>query len=265
MQARIGGVNVAYEEHGDGLPLIGLHGIMLDRRSLRVALEPHFTERAGWRRIYIDLPGHGETPAASAIRTHDDMLDIVLALLDELVGTDRFALAGVSYGALLARGIAQLHPERIAGLMLAVPPVLGSPLPPFRVRRADPAFADALEPDERDKLDWIAWQTTDVLATVRAEVDAAMSLCDRAFVDRLPALPELAALDAAPPVTAEFPTLVVAGRSDAWCGFRGAVALLDAYPLASVAVLDGAGHAAHLERPELFTALVADWLDRVEC
>ena len=39
--------------------------------------------------------------------------------------------------------------------------------------------------------------------------------------------------------------------------------LLDVYPCATYAVLDGAGHGLTLERPDLYEALVADWLNRI--
>jgi pimeloyl-ACP methyl ester carboxylesterase len=55
-----------------------------------------------------------------------------------------------------------------------------------------------------------------------------------------------------------------AGRFDNRCGYRAAFEILEDYPLATYAVLDGAGHVAGLERPDLYRALVTDWLDRVE-
>jgi len=263
MHRRVRDLDVAYEEHGEGLPLVALHGIMLDRHSLRATLEPHFAGRDGWRRVYVDLPGHGETPGHDSIRTHDDVLEVVLELVDALVGDGRLVVAGHSYGALLARGLALRRANHVAGLLLAVPPVQGSPLPEFRVRHAEASFVEMLAADEQEKIGWIAWQTPDVLAAVRREVDAGIR-CDRAFVDRLPQVPELASLAAERESAPEYPMLVVAARSDAWCGYEGAVGLLERYPRATLAVLDGAGHCAHLERPLLFEALVADWLDRVE-
>ncbi|MFF1355998.1 alpha/beta fold hydrolase [Streptomyces sp. NPDC058297] len=44
----------------------------------------------------------------------------------------------------------------------------------------------------------------------------------------------------------------------------GQFALLPAYPRASFAVLDLAGHNLQIEQPALFAALVVRWLDRVE-
>ena len=59
------------------------------------------------------------------------------------------------------------------------------------------------------------------------------------------------------------PTLFVLGRQDAVVGYRGVFELIESYPRATVAVLDRAGHAAPWEQEDLFRALVAEWLARV--
>jgi len=59
--------------------------------------------------------------------------------------------------------------------------------------------------------------------------------------------------------------LIVAGRQDAWVGYRRAAALVDELPRATLAVIDLAGHhLGRIERPSLFRALVRDWIERVE-
>jgi pimeloyl-ACP methyl ester carboxylesterase len=56
-------VELAWEAHGTGRPVLCLHGFGLDRTVMAAALEPVLAQRPGWRRIYPDLPGHGESPA----------------------------------------------------------------------------------------------------------------------------------------------------------------------------------------------------------
>ena len=58
------------------------------------------------------------------------------------------------------------------------------------------------------------------------------------------------------------PTLLVAGRRDATAGYIDTIHLLDRYPHATLAVIEGAGHALMHERPDLLATLVAEWLDR---
>jgi pimeloyl-ACP methyl ester carboxylesterase len=60
------------------------------------------------------------------------------------------------------------------------------------------------------------------------------------------------------------PTLFLLGRQDAVVGFRRALDLVADYPRATVAVLDRAGHALPWEQADLFSALIREWLARVE-
>lgn len=60
------------------------------------------------------------------------------------------------------------------------------------------------------------------------------------------------------------PTLILAGRQDAAAGYAGPWRLLEHYPRATFAVLDRAGHALPHEQADLASALLAEWLDRVD-
>jgi pimeloyl-ACP methyl ester carboxylesterase len=61
----------------------------------------------------------------------------------------------------------------------------------------------------------------------------------------------------------ERPTLILTGRQDDAVGYLDQWRLLPHYPRATFAVLDVAGHNLQIEQPELFTALMLEWLDRV--
>ncbi len=88
-----------------------------------------------------------------------------------------------------------------------------------------------------------------------------MQLVDEAAVNSIFAQGELPAPDG--PAYGG-PTLVEAGRLDSAVGYAAANDLALTYPRASLAVLDGAGHALPHEQPELLRALVQEWLRRVE-
>ena len=60
------------------------------------------------------------------------------------------------------------------------------------------------------------------------------------------------------------PALFVLGRQDSVVGYRAAFSLADAYPRATIAVLDRAGHGLPWEQDGLFRALAGEWLGRVE-
>ena len=64
------------------------------------------------------------------------------------------------------------------------------------------------------------------------------------------------------PAPFEAPSLHLFGRQDHVTGYEDGWKLRDHYVRGTYAVLDAAGHNAHLERPELTAALVKDWLAR---
>ena len=103
-------------------------------------------------------------------------------------------------------------------------------------------------------------QTPAMLARYRRFVAPAGPLTDEAAMGRIAQRWELALPDEGP--VYEGPTLIIAGRQDSTVGYAAAVDLLDRYPRATVAVLDGAGHALPHEQPELLAGLLQEWLAR---
>jgi pimeloyl-ACP methyl ester carboxylesterase len=100
-------------------------------------------------------------------------------------------------------------------------------------------------------------QTPAMLDRYQRYVAPAIPLADQAAMERIRwelSTPEGPAYDG--------PTLVVAGRQDSTVGYAAAADLLDVYPRATLAVVDGAGHALPHEQPELLAALLDEWLAR---
>ena len=54
------------------------------------------------------------------------------------------------------------------------------------------------------------------------------------------------------------------GRQDHGVGYAQAWSILDNFPFGTFAVLDRAGHAVWAEQSVLYSALINEWLDRVE-
>ncbi len=268
MQCKVKDLSIFYEQSGAGRPLLALHGWPIDHRSIMEDLEPVFAERTGWRRIYPDLPGMGQTKAADWITHQDQMLDIVLEFVDQVAPGERVAVAGHSYGGYLARGMVHRRPASVAGLMLNVPAISQGDrprvLPTHRMIHADPDFLEAPQPNEEGWRELAVAQSLELLDSARRVYDPAAARADQKFLDRLePNRSFSFDVDTlAQPFPA--PTLILTGRFDAWVGYQEAYQLLDNFPRAAYAVLDRAGHALAIEQKTLFRALVSEWLDRVE-
>lgn len=268
VECKVRDVTMFYEEIGSGRPLLLLHGLPLDHRHIANDIEPLFTNRRGWRRLYPDLPGMGKTKATERLTNQDQILELVIDFIKMVAPGERFVIAGTSYGAYLARGLIYYLGAQIDGLLLNVPLIetddTKQQLPLPLVVREDPAFLAALAPDEQDMREFIVMQSMGLLTEFRQVFNPAVALADEAFVNRL--RQHYAFSFDVDVLSAPFPapTLFLTGRHDNWCGYREAYRILDNYPRASFAVLDSAGHALAVEQKTLFRALVNEWLDRVE-
>lgn len=265
MKCDLGDLAIFYETHGTGRPIVMLPGRPSDHHSMARFMEPLFTQRDGWLRIYPDSPGTGLTPGMDRLATHDQMLDVMLAFIDKVIPGQRFVLACVSYGGYLARGVVAHKAELIDGLLLCVPLVKVRPsLPPGTTLVANPQLLAGLEPDEAQAIESIVVvQTPTVVEGVR-EVLAEVQKADHAFGARLEAsAPASFEVDTQPTLFGG-PTLILTARQDNVCGYRDAWDLLESYPRATFAVLDRAGHFINIEQDGLCYTLVNEWLDRVE-
>ena len=257
MECRIDGVLVSYIEHGDGTPLVALHGAGVDHREIEAALEA-VIPATGYRRIYPDLPGMGRS-TASGLSSNTDVITLLSTFLDQL-GAGPVLLVGHSYGAYIARGLAAANPDGVLGLALICPLAEhGQGVPDHRAIRQDPDAYDDLPLEHRAGFDeYFVVRTRETARRYLHHVVPGTTLAAEADLERIFSGWPVDVGSGAFPA----PTLIVAGRCDSVVGYADATELLDRYPHASLAVVDDAGHALIHERPELFGALIGDWLER---
>ncbi|MGW4465482.1 alpha/beta fold hydrolase [Micromonospora sp. NPDC004704] len=105
------GATLAYDDLGDGTPVVLLHAGIADRRMWRGQVEA----LAGRHRVLsLDLRGYGESDLPEhPFAHHDD----VVGFLDAL-GIERATLVGCSFGGAVAIDTALAHPDRVAALAL---------------------------------------------------------------------------------------------------------------------------------------------------
>ena len=273
MQCEFDSATIHYEEHGEGRPIVFLHGWTMDHRLEAADYEKIFANRGGWRRIYPDLPGMGRSVPKGEIRTQDDMLAVVLAFIDRVVPEGRFVLAGTSLGAYLARAVTAHRRARVAGLLLRVPCIVADTarrtLPAFRPLVRNEALIASLDAAEKEVLGEVLVQAPGYLEALRRKAHA---LIQPAIEASQPFVPEMRAdprrygfsFDLAEAEkTFKEPTLIIAARQDITVGYRDAWEILESYPRATFAVIDRADHAWPIETPNLLAALVEDWLNRI--
>jgi pimeloyl-ACP methyl ester carboxylesterase len=263
MECRLGNTSVYYETSGLGKPFVTISGIPSDHRIIESWTEPIFEKRPGWQRFYFDLPGTGGTPG-EGITAIDRVLDIVCEFIDATIPGGRFTLLGLSVGGYLARGVVARKAELMDGLCLLVPWLsehddqdLPSPITLFK----DPQAVSQLAPEDAERLAGLAVvQSQKVVDWYRDVVIPARPGANRSMIENRTYSFDLDAL------TKPFakPTLILTGRQDTHVGYRDGWDIIEAYPRATFAVLDRAGHALGVEQQVLFQALIHEWLDRVE-
>lgn len=113
--AEINGINLYYETHGSGRPLILLHG-GLGSGEMFAPILATFAEHH--QVILPDLQGHGRTADIDRPLDVRLMADDVAALIAHL-GLDRPDVVGYSLGGGVAFQVAVRHPERVGRLVAA--------------------------------------------------------------------------------------------------------------------------------------------------
>lgn len=267
MQCDLGDLRIHYEMYGAGRPIVMLPGRPSDHHIMERFMEPLFTQRDGWLRIYPDLPGTGLTPAADLQATQDQMLGTMLAFIDAVIPAQRFALAGYSAGGYLAQGVVARRALFLDGVMLCAPEMRADAsqarLPPKATIVANPQLLAELDPGFAGLVeDLVVVQSSAVTAALYEALDGPEP--DHSFNQRLDAAGPASFETDPPPAPFDAPTLILTARQDQLCGYRDAWDLLDRYPRATFAVLDRAGHFLGFEQASLYQTLVGEWLDRVE-
>ena len=268
MEAKIRSLPVYYEEYGEGIPILMLHGNPVDHRWLAGNMEPVFHNRPGWRRIYPDFPGHGKTPGAEWITTQDHILEVMVDFIQTVAPNQRFVVAGLSYGGYIARGMIYQLGSMIDGVALWIPQVETDKTklqtPAHQVLVEDAQFLAALTAQESFVPDMAVVQSLETVEWVRTHGQPAFALADWAFLDKLGDLSSFSFSVDQLPVPFPGPALIVTGRQDSVVGYKSAWQIMDNYPRGTFAVLDRAGHFLDIEQTSLLQALTGEWLNRVK-
>jgi pimeloyl-ACP methyl ester carboxylesterase len=269
MRITIEETEIDFEEIGEGTPVIMLHGFPLDREVMKGCMEPIFCRRPGYRRIYLDMPGMGKSIPGDRVRNSDDMLDVIERFIEMRVSEDRYLLIGYSYGCYIGRGLVKHQAVKIMGAAFICPLIIAkddlrnllprdepdSPPIPFNELEDDLQILLTLSQKVNDRV--IERYKKEIKTTLEIQSDFIQKFRrdSYAFSFDVDELEE----------PFQGPVLFLTGRQDRMVGFKDAWDILDNYPRATFAVLDGAGHYLQVDKEDLFEDLLNEFLDGFEC
>jgi pimeloyl-ACP methyl ester carboxylesterase len=237
------GLEIGYDVHGAGPPMILLHGASSSGREDYAAQIPGFQKAF---RLYLpDARGHATTRWEPSPGLHAaDLVADLLAFADAL-HLATFHLVGFSMGAGTALRFATQHPDRLRTLVVIGYSLDREPrtsvarrvLDPARIERDDPAWADELERRHGPVQGHGAWRR--LVEAVVADVAGQPPI-------------ELAALRSVEP-----PAMVVCGDRDPFTPVGQAWNLQRQLPDARLLVVPGCGHQVTAHRPGIFNEAMA--------
>jgi 3-oxoadipate enol-lactonase len=261
MRATINKVQLAYDDHGVGLPVIFLHAFPLNRRMWEGELTALLGE-ARYRLVALDWRGFGESEITSEISTMELFADDVAGLMDAL-GMQNAVLCGLSMGGYAAFAFLRKYPQRVGGLILADTRP-GADTPEAQANRENVAriaetqgtgaIADLQVP--RLLSEYTRQQHPDVEARVRQLIDEAtprgIAAASRGMAQRTDSSDLLAGITC--------PTLVIVGEQDALTPPTVAQDYASRIPGTQYVVIPQAGHLSNLEQPEVFLLAISGFL-----
>jgi pimeloyl-ACP methyl ester carboxylesterase len=266
------GHELAYLDSGDGPAVLFIHGLLGSHRNWTHLVD---TLDADHRVLAPDLFGHG----ASAKPMGDYSLGAHAATLRDLLdhlGVDRVTLVGHSLGGGIAMQFCYLFPERVERLVLVSSGGLGRAVSPL-LRSATIPGAEWVLPVLASgwvrgravaagrMLARVGWRPSSDMTEAwagftslgDAESRRAFLATTRSVID--PGGQTVTAHDHLP-MAIEIPTLVVWGTRDRMIPTWHATTAHQAIAGSRVELFEGAGHFPHLDEPDRFANLIADFV-----
>jgi 3-oxoadipate enol-lactonase len=274
--AKIGSLDIYYDEHGAGEPLLLIMGLAADSMAWMFQV-PAFAEK--YRTIVFDNRGVGRSSKPAGPYTIHEMADDAAGLLDVL-HVQRAHVVGVSMGGMIAQELVLRHPERVHGLVLACtypePDVdiernrrfsvqqLGGSITEegevqIDVKTINPMdFLQQLLPMVFNQ-EFIAKELPKLIQVFSGALQYGFSM--EAIMGQVGAVMSHKATDRLGQITA--PTLVITGDADRLIPPANSDILAKGIPGAKLVKIPGGSHGFNFETPDVFNRAVLDFLASV--
>lgn len=262
MHIQIKNITLNYQEAGTGRPVYFIHGNGLNLSS-QYQLYDHLFDDS-FRRIYLDLPGMGESEADLSITTTNDMLAVIMAFIDTLTPHQDIILFGHSYGAYMCLGLMDRWKNRITGAYLTCPVVEGQ----YSERNREPLEQKI---EERVNVQADADYYDEYLATTavinqqtweryREQIVPGIKQADKTFMKELrrdASVYYQFRCEDVIDIGDDTVLHVVVSKQDTVVGYKDQLSFFNNEPNATVTLVANAGHNPMIEEKELIQSLAA--------
>jgi 3-oxoadipate enol-lactonase/4-carboxymuconolactone decarboxylase len=251
--AQNGDVRLYWREDGAGPPLLLLNSVGCEL-TLWDAAMPYLK---GFRVLRMDMRGHGESDSPPGDYTLDQIAADALAVLDA-AGVDKAAVCGLSLGGMAAMTLALNAPTRVSALILActsahmdrqtwdtrIATVRSQGMAAITDAVMMRFFSEEFRRDHTGEVD-----------AIRARF---LALDADGYAGCCAAIRDMNLLDRIAHITA--PTLIITGSKDVATPFEGHGSEIRKHIAQAAVTMMPVGHIAPVERPDVFAALVTDFL-----
>lgn len=262
-RASINGIEINYQQGGEGFPLLLIHGFTGNLRNW--ALQAPVLTRS-FRMVSFDLRGHGhsEKPTRPEDYSLELMAEDAHGLLEHL-GIDRCCVIGHSMGGMVAQHLALTHPEPVSALVLVdtAAEITSAMRTSDGARLLEIAHDRGMEAvfEEQLRINPMAdqirgqpqllglWRQQFLLTSREAYI-----YCAQAIVGREPLLDKLPAIGV--------PTLIICGENDDPM-VEASRRMHELVAGSELVIIPGAGHTPQFERAPQFNRVLSEFLARV--
>jgi pimeloyl-ACP methyl ester carboxylesterase len=272
----VGNIELYYEEHGSGEPLLLIMGLAADSMAWMFQL-PAFAER--YRTIVFDNRGVGRSSKPAGPYTIPAMADDTAGLL-EAIGIEHAHVVGVSMGGMIAQELALRHRQRVRGLVLAC--TYPEPDDDIRLGRSSSIaqLGGSVGADGAAALDLATVDPMMIFQTLLPKVFSPTFLQNQlpilmqlfggalqwgfsveAIMAQVDAVMSHKATDRLSSIQA--PTLVITGDSDLLSPPANSDLIASKIPGARLVKIPGGTHGFNFETPDVFNRAIIDFLATV--
>ncbi|MDC7952654.1 alpha/beta fold hydrolase [Liquorilactobacillus mali] len=262
MQQLVDDILIHYEIIGTGEPIVFIHGLCLDLNSMKFQYEPAFIGKK-YQRIYIDLPGMGESQSFFAPQPSSDyLMELIIKFLDS-IKINTFYLCGHSYGGYLSLGIAYNHSNRVKGLFLTCPVVTANSNKRIVEAHSNIRINDFKIPSSKYTEDFIGMNVViDKISWQKytEEIIPGLENCDFNFIERLQSdnfdhyqfQNEMELKN----WSTDIPVFLLLGKHDHIVGFKEQAKLVKKFEKCNLLILENAGHNLPVDQSEIFDSCI---------